>query len=239
MITSPDDIAAVHKNSASLVFDGFIKDVMITMSARPITVEKLYHKPNKHRMTLAELDQNPTAKHFIGLTHDRYLTQLSPGQHLESLKDGFLHYLDIEVGLEQLPRDFILSESPKVQKVSLLHLCRDVIIKCNTNILFGERLLEIDPGLPKTFCTFDDDHWMMLYKMPRLLARHVHSSQQKIKDDFMRYLDLPTVERPGQAWLIRTMEDGMKALGISEEEMATQLLLVYWSYVLPLPRCLN
>ena len=54
MITSPNDIAAVHKNSTSLVFDGFIKDVMITMNARPMTVEKLYHKPQKHTMTLAE-----------------------------------------------------------------------------------------------------------------------------------------------------------------------------------------
>ena len=151
VITSPDGIAALHKNSTSLVLDGFIKDVTIVMNARLMTVEKLSHKPHKHRMTLAELDQNPSAKQFIDLTHDRYLTQLSPGQHLQSLKDGFLHYLDLQVRLEQLPVEGILSESPKAQKVSLLNLFRDIKIKCNTNILFGERLLKIDPGLPKSF----------------------------------------------------------------------------------------
>ena len=197
VVTSPDDIAAVHKNSIWLVFDGFIKDVMITMNARPMTVEKLYPKPQKHTMTLAELDQNPSAKHFISLTHERYLTQSSPGKHLEFLKDGFLHYLDLEVRLEQLPGEGILSESPKAQKVSLLHLCRDIIVKCNTNIMFGKRLLEIDPGLPKTFCTFDNDHWLMLYKVPRLPARHVHSSQQKIKDPLRAITRYPHI---GETW---------------------------------------
>ena len=229
MVTSPKDIAAVHRNSTSLVFDGFIHDVMIAMSAQPATVAKLYHRPNKHEMDPAERNENPSAKHFIGLTHDRYLTQLSPGHHLDVLRDNFQRHLDIQLGAELLAREMMLSKGPRRRKVSLLRLCRDILIRCNTNIFFGERLFEIDPGLAETFCTFDDDHWMMLYKMPKTLARHVHASHQRMRADFVKYLHLAKIESPGAAWLIHTMEDGMRALGISEEEMATQLTLVFWS----------
>lgn len=57
MITPPNDITVVHKKSTSRVFDGFIKDIMITMGAQSTTVEKLYHEPNKHEMTVDELNQ--------------------------------------------------------------------------------------------------------------------------------------------------------------------------------------
>lgn len=202
---------------------------MITMGAKSDTVDKLYRQPNGHEMTTVERQQNPTAKHFIGQTHDRYLTQLSPGQQLDTLKERFIHYLNLEVRLEQDPLKARPYHIPKARTVSLLQFCRDVIIRCNTNILFGERLLEIDPNLPNILCDFDNDHWMILYKMPWLLAKDVHSSRRKIQDDFKEYLSTPRTERRGEAWLIQTMDTGMRELGLSEEEMATQFLLVYWS----------
>ena len=202
---------------------------MITMGARSATIEKLYRTPEESELTQVERDRNPGAKHLIGLIHDHYRVQLLPGQRLESLKDKFLHYLKVELQPAQLTGSTFLSHLSKARKMSLLQMCRDIIIRCNTNILFGERLLDIDPGLPETFCNFDDDHWMMLYKMPRLLAGHVYSSQQKVKEDFIKYLTVAKSERAGEAWLVEQMEDGMRTLGIDEEEMATQFFLVYWS----------
>ena len=202
MITAPADVAAIHKNSASLVFDGFIKDVMITMGAKQSTVDKLYLMSDKKQLSPSERELNPAAKHFTGLIHDRYLTQLSPGERLESLKSNFLQCLDDGVRMGRLPEAAILSKTPQTQRLSLLKLCRDVVIRANTDTLFGEKLLQINPDLPEIFCTFDDDHRMMLYRMPRFMARHVHAAQKKVQETFITYLNLPHEERPGEAWLI-------------------------------------
>ena len=61
------------------------------------------------------------------------------------------------------------------------------------------------------------------------MTRHVHAAQKKVQETFITYLNLPHKERPGEAWVIRTMEDGMRERGIDVSETATQLMLVYWS----------
>lgn len=182
-----------------------------------------------HEMNSIARNKNPKGKHLIDLTHDHYLSQLSPGQRLDSLKDRFLEHMERELDLGRLPKDTDVPNSPGTHTVSLLRWCRDVMVKSNTNVFFGERLLQMDPDLPVTFSTFDDNHWMILYKMPGLMARHVRSSQERIKEDFRKYLSLPRHERPGQSWLVRNMEDGMRSLNIDDGEIATQLMLVHWS----------
>lgn len=199
------------------------------MTVQPATIAKLYHRPSVHEMSPIAQKANPKAKHLIDLTHDHYISQLSPGQHLDSLKDKFLDYMEKELDLGRLPIDAQAANSSGAHTVSLLRWCRDVMVKSNTNVFFGERLLQIDPDLPETFSTFDDNHWMILYKMPSLMARRVRLSQERIKADFRKYLSLPRHERPGETWLVRNMEDGMRSLDIDDGEIATQLMLVHWS----------
>lgn len=203
---------------------------MVMMKVQTATVDKLYHLPNKHEMSAAELKLNPGAKHFIDLTHDRYISQLSPGPRLDVLKSRFLQYLDTELHIDRLCEASISSSgTPKTANISLLRMCRNVIITCNSNLLFGDRLFQIDPNFLDTYCAFDDENWVMLYKMPRFYGRKVHEARQKLGDDFEEYLKLPISERQGAAALITAMEDGMRGLGIDETEIATQLFLVHWS----------
>ena len=103
------------------------------------------------------------------------------------------------------------------------------MIKSNTNAFFGERLLQIDSDPPIIFSTFDNNHWVIFYKMPSLIARRVRSSQERIKADFRKYLSLPRHERPGETWLVRNLKDEMRSLDLDDGEIATQLLLVHWS----------
>lgn len=230
-MTNPDDIAAVHKNSKTLIFDGFVRNLMVVMGVQPVTVDKLYHRPNKYEMTPAELKYNPGAKHFIDLTHDRYISQLSPGPRLDILKSRFLKYLDQELHIDRLCKASISSAgTPKTAKnISLLKMCRNVILTCNSNILFGESLFQIDPDLLENYCAFDDDNWVMLYRMPRFFGKKVYEARRKLGQDFREYLELPVSEREGAAGLVTEMESGMRGLGIDESEMATQLFLVHWS----------
>ena len=172
---------------------------------------------------------NPKAKHLIDLIHDHYISQLSPGQKLDSLNDKFLEHMEKELDLRRLPTNAHEPKCSGVHTVSLLRWCRDVMVRSNTDVFFGEHLLQIDPDLPAILSTFDDNYWMILYKLPSLMARRVRSSQERIKADFRKYLSLPRHKRPGEAWLVRNMEDGMRSLDIDDSEIATELMLVHWS----------
>ena len=203
---------------------------MLTMEVQPATIQKLFHVPDRREMTPAQQRRNPRSRHFIDLTQDRYVAQLSPGPHLDLLKNEFLRHLDSKIHLDYVHGEPTPLKNQKAKKISLLRLCRDVIVESNTSILFGEKLLQVDPDLPKTFCTFDNDHWIMLYKLPGLLfGSHVYNAQENIKDVFKKYLSYPESERPGAAWLVNDIADGMREMDIIDDEIATQFFLVFWS----------
>ncbi|KAL8964310.1 MAG: hypothetical protein Q9197_006967 [Variospora fuerteventurae] len=207
IITDPEDIAAVHKNSRTLVFDGYIRDLMVVMDVEPVTVEKLYHVPNKYEMSPAELKDLVTVLHIDRL-RGALLTSPSSSSPSSSSSSG---------------------TQRTAKNVSLLRMCRNVIVTCNSNLLFGDRLLQTDPDFLENYSAFDDHNWVMLYKMPRFYAKKVREARQKLGVDFEQYLKLPVSERHGAAELITGMEDGMRGLGIKESEIATQLFLVHWS----------
>ena len=87
------------------------------------------------------------------------MTQLSPGQHLESLKDGFLHYLDLEVRLEQFPGEGILSDTVIGEKK----------LRAGAKLLIPYRQPHMDP---KTFgataASFDPER----FQRDKALARN-------------------------------------------------------------------
>lgn len=143
IITDPKDITAVHINSKTLGFNGYIWRLMAVMKVKLPTVEKFNHLPSKHDMSPAELKLNPGAKQFIGLTFDRYITQLSPRPRLDVLRSRFLEYLDRELHIDRLymAASMRSSGTPKRANIfSLLRMCRNVIITCNSGLLFGARL---------------------------------------------------------------------------------------------------
>ncbi|KAI4223402.1 MAG: hypothetical protein L6R40_008506 [Gallowayella cf. fulva] len=104
IITDPEDISAVYKNSKTLIFDGFVRNLMVTMEVQPSTIDKIYQVPDRSAMGPAARTRNPGAKHFIDLTHDRYVSQLSPGPRLDVLKSGFLQHMALELQMDRLPR---------------------------------------------------------------------------------------------------------------------------------------
>jgi hypothetical protein len=45
-----------------------------------------------------------------------------------------------------------------------------------------------------------------------------------------KYIQLPQETRQGDAWFTKAMENEMRALGISEDDIATMLVTIYWGY---------
>ena len=135
-------------------------------------IEKMYrrfpvdghmiHYPNPHQKCLARL------------TTDFHKHQLLPGPELESLSDTFLQSLNASLRWENLGQERTSeNQQPNHRTMSLHSWCRDVLLKAGTSAYFGERLLEMDPGLPQSFYEFDKNSWMLLYPVPKVFSKRM------------------------------------------------------------------
>ena len=97
-----------------------------------------------------------------------------------------------------------------------------------TRAFFGDRLLELEPELLQSFFDFDDNSWKLTYKLPGFLSKEVTAAKQKGIDALTRYFQLAKEERPGEAWLVRTLEAEMRHVGIQEPDIAAFIMIFYW-----------
>jgi hypothetical protein len=72
IITSPDDILAVYKETIALDFDLIIKEIMVDFGVNAQTLDKMF-------------DHNASDKHLMYLSHANFKLQMNPGDKLEVL----------------------------------------------------------------------------------------------------------------------------------------------------------
>ena len=226
VITSSQDAAAVYKNTTSLTFDDYIRDVMVSFGGTPSAVEKMWQVPG--RGDTVPFSPNPAHKTLAHLCGDWYRHQLHPGRPLDILQSGFLHNINFSLLWEKISDNVVLSSTHDSKVVSLLGWCREVLLDSATRAFFGDRLLELEPELFQSFFDFDDNSWKLTYKLPGVLSKEMTAAKQKGIDALTRYFQLPKEERPGEAWLVQTLEAEMRHVGIQDPDIAAFVMMFYW-----------
>ena len=180
----------------------------------------IMHFPNPHQKCLARL------------TVDLHKHQLLPGPELESLSDRFLQSINASLRWEQLGQEHIRKDQqPNHRTMSLYSWCLDVLLKAGTSAFFGDRLLEMDPGLPQSFYEFDKNSWMLLYPVPKVLSKKMSSPLARNIKSLTAYFQLPKVERSGANWFNQTLEAEQRQLGMTSDDIARLMMLIHWGYV--------
>ncbi|KAL9121316.1 MAG: hypothetical protein Q9187_002127 [Circinaria calcarea] len=214
------------KNNSSLSYDGFIEDMMIAIGTKPIAVSMMFQDPTGigHNM----LSPNPQQKSLARLTVDFHKQQLLPGENLDRLGTKFLHSLDTSLRWGAIEEKYVLCSTRQEKTISLFSWCADVLIIASTHVFFGERLLLIEPDLPRYFLDFDNHGWKLIYHYPRLLSKELFAAKTKMVHAMSTYFRLPKDERLGETWFVRTLEAEQRALGMTEDDIAALMLLIYW-----------
>ncbi len=226
IITSPQDVSVVYKNIVSLTFDEYIRDMMYQFGGSEYAVQKMWQDPAK---STALLSPNPFHKNLARLGEDFYRQQLHPGTNLEELQSQFMPNIHKSLTDENMSAKIIISSTITGEKtVSLLGWVREVLLDSATRSFFGDRLLEIEPNMFKNFFDFDDNSWKLTYHLPRIFATEMYEAKQQATDALIKYFQLPKEERPGAAWLVRTLESEMRNLGIGDADVACFLMMIYW-----------
>jgi hypothetical protein len=181
---------------------------------------------------------NPHGKPLATLARQMHIHQLYPGDNLDFLEKQFLDWVEPRLTMDALKRECpyaVQSDLPAAKKddgivLPLMQWCSDYFTRAGQRAYFGPALDGIDPKLPQTFITFDELSWQVLYQYPDFLAGEMKSARNAIQRALKKYIQLPQETRQGDAWFTKAMENEMRALGISEDDIATMLVTIYWGY---------
>jgi cytochrome P450 len=230
IITSANDAALVLKNVENLTFDEYIRDMMLRFGTSEAAVEAMWRHPSKDEAQNPKLIPNPMHKALSHLQESIMKWQLHPGAKLETLSEKFLGCISSAMTWEHMTTKVVRSESKdgKYRIVGLLEWTQEVLLESATRTFFGDRLLDMEPDLFKNFFTFDDNSWLFTYKIPKPWSKEMLAAKDVVQRALEKYFALPAEDRPGEAWVIRTLEDEMRGRGIASKDIAAMLNMIFW-----------
>lgn len=173
---------------------------------------------------------NPHGKPLATLARGMHIHQLYPGERLDSLEHQFLTFFDKHLNLDQLQKacPYAIASTQTDVVLPLMEWCSDAFTRAGQRAYFGDSLAQLDPTLTKTFIIFDELSWQVLYQYPDWLANEMKNARNTIQRALLKYIQLPQSQRTGDAWFTKAMENELRALNMSEDDIATMLVIIYW-----------
>lgn len=228
ILTSPENVASAYKDTTHLTFDHVVYELSLTFGVTRSAMDKAYQKPTKENDVLSQKlhINNPQLKSLTQLNSDFYKQQLHPGEKFDIIQQKFLCCIDKSIRPEHLTGSYVLSSTSDEKTLSLQSWCQDILLNAGTEAFFGEKILQMDPDLLQNFLKFDSENWKLWYKWPQ--AKEMHAAKNKITNTLREYLKMSRDLRSDASWLVQTMEDTQKAIGMEEQDIATVLTMVYF-----------
>lgn len=223
VITSPIDATDFYSNTATLSWDGFLNHTLHAFGVSPKRLEVLWTRPAETTAL------NPQGKCLIHLTQDLYKQHLLPGHALKGLLEKYKVSLKALTSWEKLSEKHgVIASSPR-NSFSLYDLCAQVMIDATQLSLFDPILFAIDPTMTENMRTFTDELWKLMYDSKVLNSRKIKMLREKYTRAFLIYQRLPKEMRREEAWIVTTLIDQYRQLGIHEDDSAAMLVMVYWT----------
>ncbi|KZF26779.1 cytochrome P450 [Xylona heveae TC161] len=229
IITGPADVSVAYKNTATLTMDIFLQELMKGFEISPAAIGKMYWHPGSDGSGQTLLSPNPHRKSLVHLTTDLYRQQLHPGEKMETLGNLVCDHISMYLSWNNMTGpEYVVAEGNDFKDISLLHLCEHVLLNAATRSFFGDKLLEIDPDMLKSFLQYDGLSWKLMYRLPTFLAKDMHGAKHRLIRALEIYFSLPKDERPGANWFMQTQEMEQRALGVEVKDMAKLVAMIYW-----------
>lgn len=216
IVTSPGDVLAVYKETAALDFDPIVREIMADFGVTEQTLDKMF-------------DRNFGGKHWMDQSHANFKLQMHPGEKLGVLQRIFLDNIDQSLRWEKISGPMIqeTSDDRSELTIDLWQWCGHVLDSA-TRAFFGGSLYEISPHLLDDFFIFDNESWKLSYRYPHWAAPDMYNDKAKGEATFAKYLALPKERRQDASWIIDELENGMKSLGIEEEDQKAPILFLLY-----------
>ena len=227
IITSPKDVATVYKHPDTLTFEGFVKDMYVSLGMSNEGIAKMFGASASKDIPGTRPTDQKQAHLGVGVQRE----QLHPGEHLDDLIATYVKHIKRQMKWENIP-EICKAKSVGDQKVvSVRKWCEDVLGHATVEAFFGNVLLELEPSLLDGFHQFDSNSWMLLYQYPRPFARPMFRALDKGAEAFTRYFQLPVTKRQ-PCHYIKTVESKQRQAGMSDRDIGIAAQGLFWAYVL-------
>jgi hypothetical protein len=223
IITSPSDATEFYSNISTLSWDGFLNETLMGFGVDATRLDVLWKKP------LATSAVNPAGKCLIHLTQDLYKQHLLPGPTFSTLIGKYKTAVNQLMSWEWVSSCYGLATAKKTDTISLYDFCSTTMIDATQMTLFDSILFAIDPNMTSKMRQFTDELWKLMYPSPFLDSKEVAAIREQYSKAFLIYQRLPKELRKGEAWVVSTLIDQYKELGINEHDSAAMLVMVYWT----------
>jgi cytochrome P450 len=233
IVTNPKHVIEVYKNNTTFSFDVFVQDLMASCGTSNDTVRKMSQTPPPYLPGMENSGLNPYRKSLTSLAVDFHHTQLLPGPKSQAvpLTTAFLAHISYVLRWENLHRDKMIAgaRSPtSILSTSLHRFCGRVLIDAGTKMYWGERLWQITHDMLETFYDLDNAMWKLLFRFPPIMSKDANTARDKIINSLVEYYRLPREERDDAAWFTKSMETESRAIGLTERDMASAILIIYF-----------
>ena len=227
MITDPRDVNEIYNNKGSLSYENFLRGIMSEFGTSAQGVEKILQRKPIYS------NGNPVNKFqsISQIAHDLQVRQ-TQGNDLKILGEYFCAFLQeilvVETMTARNANVSAIDESDRSCILSLRRFTAEVFINGGQKAYFGEALSAINPSLPYRLIEFDELSWQVFYQYPKYLRRRLNKVSEEILDSLRKYLELPTEKRQGKAWFTIALEKEYRKADMTNEDIASQMLLLYW-----------
>ena len=177
------------------------------------------------------LHPNPKKKVLVHTGYDLLHRQILQPQPSQDLTERVMGYIEQTMRWDSFFDATIPAQNPDVKVISLHHWCRDVLVEAQSRAFFGEHLRELEPMLTTIFDKWDFNSWMMVYQVPKIMAKRATVPRDRLIEVLKRYLESPPATRAGGVPFVNELEDEERQAGLSAEDLARILMIILWGCV--------
>ena len=224
ILTTPQDAATTFRRSQALVWEPYLKRLMVQFGVRPSSLPKIWDPPEPGNPRRSN-PLNPKTKSLIHYGEDMYKRQLSPGPNLDSFTYRLAELLNTSLQWRQLST-LCTSE----QKIPLLDLSAHIHVDSMTRCLFGDSIYEIEPRLTQMLYDYSEEAWKhLMFPHPKFAVRHLHTAKEGIYDALVRYMRISSERRTETAWFWGEILKEQEASHLDVYDGAGIIFMLTWA----------
>ncbi|KAK8080335.1 cytochrome p450 [Apiospora hydei] len=221
VITQAKHASEIDKNTEALSFDEFVQDFIRSAGLSESAVQACFLQ----RLAKEKSGFPNPSGHPLGiLIRQMQVHQLHPGVYQRALEARFLRSFHRQLRVEHISH---ITQAQTSGPISMYKWCADFFTRAGEYAYFGNTLGDIDPDFSKKFYVFDELSWQITYRIPKLFAKKMSAAQNTLQRSLKTYFQIPQSQRDETAWFTTAVEDELRAIGVSDDDIATIFLTVY------------
>ncbi|KAL4919575.1 cytochrome P450 [Aspergillus aurantiobrunneus] len=213
-----EDATAVLREPPQLTHTEHLKNLLMGLGCSPSGITEI------------DTGSQPKGPPLVLVAEDLMRKQLLERSLSTEILARSLDVLEREVRWENINSPVLLhtSEDGQERTVSIWKWAQTAIMRAVTESWFGSSIWSLSPYIVEDLVCLENSLWKLLFKLPRPVGADVRLSRARVKRCLVEYMRLPLAKRSDGCWAVQSSIVEMRRRKISEDDMASYLLMVLW-----------